>query len=152
MEKVKNTIITLSDKITIINPKDNKATETDVSTVLFNIMNSDEYRNYKEKGENISGVDKWNYIHSGIPKVNYSGVIKNNCFLSYSNMVAVTVPNFCNGYLADGNETRDEFAKKIPFVWQLMLIFTTNVHYLFASTTIQIQASTRHFAHILKKK
>ena len=50
MEKVKNTIITLSDKITIINPKDNKATETDVSTVLFNIMNSDEYRNYKEKG------------------------------------------------------------------------------------------------------
>ena len=95
MEKVKNTIITLSDKITIINPKDNKATETDVSTVLFNIMNSDEYRNYKEKGENISGVDKWNYIHSGIPKVNYSGVIKNNCFLSYSNMVAVTVPNFC---------------------------------------------------------
>ena len=52
MEKVKNTIITLSDKITIINPKDNKATETDVSTVLFNIMNSDEYRNYKEKGEN----------------------------------------------------------------------------------------------------
>ena len=56
MEKVKNTIITLSDKITIINPKDNKATETDVSTVLFNIMNSDEYRNYKEKGENISGV------------------------------------------------------------------------------------------------
>ena len=60
MEKVKNTIITLSDKITIINPKDNKATETDVSTVLFNIMNSDEYRDYKEKGENISGVDKWN--------------------------------------------------------------------------------------------
>ena len=117
MEKVKNTIITLSDKITIINPKDNKATETDVSTVLFNIMNSDEYRNYKEKGENISGVDKWNYIHSGIPKVNYSGVIKNNCFLSYSNMVAVTVPNFCNGYLADGNETRDDFAKKIPFVY-----------------------------------
>ena len=32
-------------------------------------------------------------------------------------MVAVTVPNFCNGYLADGNETRDEFAKKIPFVY-----------------------------------
>lgn len=49
MEKVKNTIITLSDKITIINPKDNKATETDVSTVLFNIMNSDEYRNYKRE-------------------------------------------------------------------------------------------------------
>lgn len=70
MEKVKNTIITLSDKITIINPKDNKATETDMSTVLFNIMNSDEYRSYKEKGEKISGVDKWNYIHSGIPKVN----------------------------------------------------------------------------------
>ena len=41
-----------------------------MSTVLFNIMNSDEYRSYKEKGEKISGVDKWNYIHSGIPKVN----------------------------------------------------------------------------------
>ncbi len=116
MEKVKNSIITLSDKITIINPKDKKATETDMLTVLFNIMNSDEYRNYKENGEKISGVDKWNYIQD-IPKVNYSGVVKNNCFLSYSNMVAVRVPNFCNGYLANGNETRDEFAKKIPFVY-----------------------------------
>ena len=117
MEKVNNTIIPLSDKITIINPKDNKATETDMSTVLFNIMNGDEYRNYKEKGKKMSGVDKWNYIHNDIPKVNYSGAVKNNCFLSYSNMVAVRVPNFCNGYLTDGNETRDEFAKKIPFVY-----------------------------------
>ena len=115
MENLKNTIIPLSDKITIINSKNKKAIETDISTVLFNIMNGDEYRNYKEEGKKFHGVDKWNYIHD-IPKVNYSGVVKNNCFLSYSNMVAVRVPNFCNGYLADGNETRDEFAKKIPFV------------------------------------
>lgn len=152
MEKVNNTIIPLSDKITIINPKDNKATETDMSTVLFNIMNGDEYRNYKEKGKKMSGVDKWNYIHNDIPKVNYSGAVKNNCFLSYSNMVAVRVTNFCNGYLTDGNETRDEFARRYHLCMQLMLIFITNVHCLFASTTIQTQDNTRHFAHILKKK